>query len=128
MRKGLVTVLALVAALVAIVVVAGGCVPAGTDTGQTQGGAMPLIIMMVALFGMFYFLMIRPVRQRTKKHEEMMQQLNRGDFVVTAGGIYGQIESIDEDSIVLKVESGALLRVSKGGVIGRRGETEQRAA
>ncbi len=79
----------------------------------------PLIILMLLLFGMFYFLMIRPMRQREKKHDIMVQQLEKGDKVITAGGIYGVIESIDEDSVVLRVESGALIRVTKGGLISR---------
>ena len=46
--------------------------------------------------------------------------LQKGDRVITAGGIYGTIESLSEDSIVLKVESGATIRVARGSVIGRR--------
>ncbi len=80
---------------------------------------VPLIIMVVLLFAMFYFLMIRPVRQREKKHDEMVLELQKGDKVITAGGIYGQVERIDEDSVVLKVESGATIRVTKGGVLSR---------
>ena len=49
----------------------------------------------------------------------MVEELERGDLVITAGGMYGQVESIDEDSVVLKVESGAMLRVTKGGVLRR---------
>jgi len=94
----------------------GGCAPAG------EGGAasiMPLILILALVFGMFYFLMIRPMRQREKKHDLMVSDLRPGDKVVTAGGIYGQVEKIDEDSVVIKVESGATLRVTKGGVISR---------
>jgi len=96
----------------------GGCVPAGAYEG---GGLsiVPLIIMVVLVFGIFYFFMIRPMRQREKKHEAMVQELQRDDMVITAGGIYGQVESVSEDSIVLKVESGATIRVTKGGVISR---------
>ncbi len=85
-----------------------------------MGSLTPFIIVLVLLFGMFYFLMIRPMRQREKKHDELVEELQRGDKVVTAGGMYGQVESIDEDSVVLKVESGATIRVTKGGVLSRR--------
>ncbi len=77
----------------------------------------PLIIMLVLISGIFYFLMIRPLRQREKKHDAMVQELQKGDMVITAGGIYGQVESISDDSVVLKVESGATIRVTKGGVV-----------
>ena len=81
-----------------------------------MSGITPLLIILAIIFGMFYFLMFRPLRQREKKHDEMVLQLEKGDKVITAGGIHGQVESIDEDSVVLKVESGAI-RVTKGGVV-----------
>ena len=83
------------------------------------GSIVPLLIIMALLFGMIYFLMIRPMRQREKKHDTMVSDLEKGDTVITAGGIYGRIDSIDEDSVVITVESGAKLRVTKGGVISR---------
>ena len=83
-------------------------------------GATPFIIVMVLLLGMLYFFMIRPLRQREKRHDTMVEELERGDKVVTAGGMYGEVENIDEDSVVLKVESGATIRVTKGGVLNRQ--------
>jgi len=79
----------------------------------------PLLIILAIIFGMFYFLLIRPMRQREKRHDQMVEELQIGDKVITAGGIYGQVDRIDEDSVVLKVESGATIRVTKGGVIKR---------
>ena len=84
-----------------------------------MGGYAPLLIILALFIAMFYFLMIRPMRQREKKHDVMVEELERGDRVITAGGMYGQVESIDEDSVVLKVESGATIRVTKGGVLSR---------
>lgn len=84
------------------------------------GSIVPLIIILVLILGMFYFLMIRPLRQREKKHDQMIRGLEKGDMVITAGGIYGQVERIDEDSIILKVESGATIRIAKGGVLRRQ--------
>ena len=80
---------------------------------------VPIIVILVLIVGMFYFLMVRPMRQREKKHDQMVVELQRGDTVITAGGIYGQVESISEGSVVLKVESGATIRVTKGGVLAR---------
>lgn len=78
-----------------------------------------IIIFLVAIFVMFYFFMIRPQRRRQKEHEELIGQLRGGDRVVTAGGIYGQLESVGEDSVVLKIESGATMRVAKGSIAGK---------
>jgi len=84
-----------------------------------MGGIGPFIILLVAVVLVFYFLMIRPLRQREKKHDLMVEELQKGDKVITAGGMYGQVESIDEDSVILKVESGATIRVTKGGILSR---------
>jgi len=83
-----------------------------------------MIIILVLLFGMFYFLMIRPMRQREKKHDEMVQQLSEGDRVITAGGVYGDIVGIFEDSVVIKIESGATMRVTKGSVLNVRSKEQ----
>lgn len=118
--------LALVAGLLFALVTLGSCLPASTDGGGEEGGTasfIPLVVILVLLAGMVYFLMIRPMRQREKKHDVMLQELNKGDKVITAGGIYGEIESIDETSVVLRVESGAKIRVTKGGVLNRQEPT-----
>ena len=84
-----------------------------------MGGIWPLVIMLVLLVAMFYFFLIRPMRQREKQHDEMVTDLEKGDQVITAGGMYGVVEKIDDNSIVLRVESGAMIRVTKGGVINK---------
>ena len=76
-----------------------------------------LIVIALVFFLMIYFLMIRPLRQREKQHDQLVGELQRGDKVITAGGMHGQVESIDEDSVVLRVESGATVRVTKGGIL-----------
>jgi len=97
-----------------------GCAPA--ETGAEGTSFVPLLIILALVFGMFYFLMIRPLKQREKTHDRMVEELGTGDRVITAGGIYGEVERIDEDSIILRVESGAKIRVTKGGVLRRREE------
>ena len=85
----------------------------------------PLIIILVLVFGMFYLFMLRPLRQRERQRDRMVRELQKGDMVITAGGVYGQVESIDEDSVVLKVESGATIRVTNGGILNRLGGQER---
>ena len=103
--------------LITLLLFAGGCVPEGGEGGAS---IVPMLIFLVLIFGVFYFLMIRPQRKRQKEHENLVQELRKGDKVITAGGIYGQIESLDQDSIVLKIESGATIRIARGSVTGRR--------
>ena len=79
-----------------------------------------MIIILVGLFAVMYFLMIRPRQKQQKQHEEMMKELRSGDKVIIAGGIYGQIESLGEDTVILKIESGATMRVARSSVLGKQ--------
>jgi preprotein translocase subunit YajC len=98
-----------------------GTATTNTD-GSTSGGGFDwtLIVFIVVIFGLMYLLMIRPQRKRQKEQQKLMEELKRGDDVLTTSGIYGKIESVEETSFVLKLESGATMRVVKGAVAGRR--------
>ena len=119
MKKNKILNLGLIAGLVACLLSLGGCIPA---EAPEEGGGFDwtIIIFLALIFGLFYFVFIRPQRRRQKEHQEMVLELRRGDRVVTSGGIYGQIESISDDSIVIKVESGATMRVAKDSVALKR--------
>ena len=99
--------------LISSVVFIGGCFPA---EGEGQGDPWMTFVPLILIFVVFYFLMIRPQRKKQQEHRQLIDELKRGDRVVTAGGIYGAIESISEDSVTIKVESGATMRVAKGSV------------
>jgi preprotein translocase subunit YajC len=73
-------------------------------------------VFLILLFGMFYFLIIRPQRKRQRRHQELMDALQPGDRIITIGGIHGKIESMTEENIILKVESGATIRMSRNAV------------
>ncbi len=85
-------------------------------------GFLPLVGVMAVVTLMIYFIMVRPVRQRERQHDQMVDLLEKGDKVITASGMYGQVEGIYEDSIVRKVESGAMVRMTKGGIVKRQDE------
>lgn len=80
------------------------------------------ILFLVLIFAAMYFLMIKPQRKRQKEQQELLQELRRGDKVVTTGGIYGQIESISQDTVVLKIESGATMKVARISIAGKQGK------
>ena len=100
-------------------VFASGCVPGGEPAEGGQS-TIYMIGFLVLIFALFYFVMIRPQRRKQKEHQQMTQELKRGDRVITIGGIHGQIESISEDSIVIKVESGMMLRMTRNSIAGVR--------
>ncbi len=99
----------------------------GTTTDTTNTAASPLggswvsMLVLFAVFGaIFYFMLIRPQRKRQAKMNELIGGLKRGDRVITAGGIYGEIDSIGDAAIVLVLEDGAKLRVAKSSVVQKR--------
>ena len=75
---------------------------------------------MVLIIGFLYYTSNRSQKKQQKKQQEMMSQLRKGDKVLTMSGLYGEIDSSDEISTVLKTESGALIRVTKSSIAGKR--------
>jgi preprotein translocase subunit YajC len=94
------------------------CAPATGEQDTTS--SLYLIVFMVLLFGVFYFLIIRPQSKRQKEHMNLLSNLKVGDRVITIGGIYGRIESVREDSYIIKVESGTVLRMAKNSIAGKQ--------
>jgi preprotein translocase subunit YajC len=84
------------------------------------GSTWVMLIFLVAIFAIMYFLMIRPRQKQQRQREEMMKELRPGDKVIIAGGIYGQIESLGEDTAILKIESGATMRVARSSILGKQ--------
>jgi preprotein translocase subunit YajC len=79
-----------------------------------------MIIFLVAIFAIMYLLMIRPRQKQQKQHEEMMQELRPGDRVIVAGGIYGQIDSLTEETAIVRIESGATMKVARNSILGKQ--------
>jgi len=68
----------------------------------------------IAIFGIMYFLMIRPQQQRVKQHREMVDNVRRGDTVVTAGGIIGKVAKVkDEGELLVDIADNVQVRVLK---------------
>ena len=72
------------------------------------------ITLMVVLFAIFYFLTIRPQQQRAKQHKDMLNNLRRGDTVVTAGGIVGRVAKVKDDTeVMVEIADNVQIRVVK---------------
>jgi preprotein translocase subunit YajC len=69
---------------------------------QAGGPGIGLIIQVVIVFAIMYFLLIMPQRREQKRHRQMLAELKRGDEVVTAGGLIGEIVHINETAVTLK--------------------------
>lgn len=83
---------------------------------QPAGGGMSMIIMMVVLFGLMYFMMIRPQMKRQKEHRALIAGLAKGDEVVTNGGIAGRVEEVGETFITVEIAANVKVKVQKGAV------------
>ena len=82
----------------------------------SQGSPMPMIIMMVAIFAIMWFFMIRPQQKKQKQIRAFQNALKEGDSVVTGGGIFGKVKHIDINSNKIDVEiaRGVVITVDKG--------------
>jgi preprotein translocase subunit YajC len=81
-----------------------------------------MIGFLVVMFVVFYFLIIRPQRKRQQDQQATLAALKPGDRIITIGGIYGEIESMTDENLVIKVESGNTLRIARQAVAYKQGE------
>ncbi|NPA13083.1 MAG: preprotein translocase subunit YajC [Aquificae bacterium] len=81
--------------------------------GDPMGSIVGAVLWMVILIAIFYFLLYRPQQQQRKKHQEFLNSLKKGDKVITSGGIIGEIKSIEDNIVFLKVAEGTIIKVLK---------------
>ena len=80
---------------------------------EQLGAFLPLIL----IFGVFYFFLIRPQQKKVKEHKLMIQNIKRGDEVITSGGIIGTVERVfDDDRIEVNISDGVKVQVIKNTV------------
>jgi preprotein translocase subunit YajC len=99
-----------------------GAVPSG---GGGIFGQINRLIPCIAMFAIFYFLLIRPQQKKQRDLRQMLQNLKRGDRVVTSGGIYGTIVKIRNDIIHLEIADQVRIRVNKSSIADLVKETER---
>jgi preprotein translocase subunit YajC len=92
--------------------------------------AMSPILMMALMFGIFYFILIRPQVKKQKEHTAMLSKLGKGDEVITRGGVIGKITGISDDGIlVLELQEKVRVRVPRAYVEGKwEGKVREDAA
>ena len=81
---------------------------AWAQSGATQGGGIESMLLIVLMFGVLYFMMIRPQMKRAKDHKAMLETLKKGDEVVSGSGIVGKITKVGESYITLEVGNGEM--------------------
>jgi len=80
--------------------------------GQQLQALLPMII----IFALMYFMLIRPAQKQRKNTQAMQNSLAKGNKIVTIGGLHGEIEAIDDSSVLIKVEDGSKLRFERAAI------------
>jgi len=92
---------------------------------MSQGSPLPTVMLMVMIFAVFYFIVLMPAKKQQKRKEVMIAALQKGDRVVTSGGIHGTVAAVEDDAVLLKVAENVKIRVAKSAVAGAEGSAEQ---
>lgn len=87
------------------------------QTGAAGGGSMQFLIMMVLIFGVMYFFMIRPQQKRQKELVKFRSSLEKGQKIITAGGIYGTVKEVKESYVLVEVDNNVSIRIDKAMVM-----------
>jgi preprotein translocase subunit YajC len=90
---------------------------------QSAGSSLlGTIVPMAVIVAIFYFLVIAPANRQRKKTDEMISALKKGDQVVTTGGIYGTVQSVENDVVYLRIADNVKIKIAKSSVAGLIGE------
>ena len=81
-----------------------------------QGGGIESLVLIVLMFAVLYFLMIRPQMKRAKEHKTLLEALQKGDEVVAAGGMLGRITKINENYVTLEIADNVEVQVQRPAV------------
>lgn len=92
---------------------------AQTVGSATQGGSLTgMIVQLLLIFAIFYILLIRPQQKRIKEHEAKLKAIKRGDNIVTGGGIFAKVVSVDDakDELQVEITNGITVRIARSTV------------
>jgi len=91
--------------------------------------AMQPILMMLVMFGIFYFILIRPQVKKQKEHQALLSKLGQGDEVITRGGLIGKITGVSGDVLVVELQEKVRVRIPRAYVEGKwEGKVPENAA
>jgi preprotein translocase subunit YajC len=81
--------------------------------GSSKGGGLLSFAPLIAILGIFYFLLIRPQQKQAKEHQRMVNELKRGDQILTQGGLYGTVQSVKGKVIEVKISDDTKVMLAK---------------
>lgn len=80
------------------------------------GGGFSAFVPLILMFGIFYFLLIRPQQKKAKEHRSMIDSLKKGDRIITSGGIHGRITGLDENTLRVEIADKVQIKINRGNV------------
>jgi preprotein translocase subunit YajC len=92
--------------------------PAFAQDGTAAAPGIESFLPLILILGVFYLLLIRPQMKKQRKHKDMLENLKRGDRVVTGGGIIGVVERVTEQELVLRIAENVRVQIVKGTLSG----------
>ena len=99
--------------------------PGGQDAGAQGGGGLMSFLPLILIFVIFYFLLIRPQQKKAKEHRQMLENIKKGDKVITTGGIYAVVEAVGANTITLKIAENVRVKLGKGYIAAVRPASEE---
>lgn len=91
---------------------------------EGAGGFLQALIPMALIFAVFYFLLIRPQQKKAQEHKKLLENLKKGDGVLTNGGLYGKIVGIEGQVVTLEIAEKVRVKVSRAHVQGLASSTD----
>ncbi|NQT75431.1 MAG: preprotein translocase subunit YajC [Candidatus Omnitrophica bacterium] len=83
------------------------------NPGAAQPNAIASLMPIIFIFGIFYFLLIRPQQKKQKEHEKMVQELKKNEEVVTNGGIHGTVVNVKDTTLILRIDENVKIEIDK---------------
>ncbi|MCG8699006.1 MAG: preprotein translocase subunit YajC [Bacteroidales bacterium] len=99
-----------------------------TEGAEKAPAFNPQMLLLLAMFAVVFLFMIRPQMKRQKELKNFRESLKKGDKIVTSGGIYGKITSVDDTTVTLEIADGIKIKVDKNAVIKDPSELAQQGA
>jgi len=106
-----------IVALTPVLIFLTSCAPPGMGGAEGESGS-PIVAALpfVLIFGLFYFLILRPQRKQSRQKEDMMKNIKRGDKVITAGGIHGRVVNTEEELLTIEIAKGVNIQIDRANI------------
>ncbi len=96
----------------------------GGGAGGQQPSMFQSMLPLIIIFAIFYFLLIRPQQKKAKEHKALLDNLKKGDKIITNGGIYGEVFALTPDIVTIIVAENVRIKVARSYIAGLAGQEE----